>query len=271
MSGRGYLGGGDIAAVCGIDPRRTPLDAYAHITGEFAVGESVVDREFFDRRKGWEPAANAIFEQKMGVKIVRANKRYTDQHHAHFKAEIDFETQGGYNGETKTLRADMRYLWDEPVIGTEEPPEYVTCQVAWGLGVHPADGCHVHALDLDTSWFYFVPRDEETIMIVRDHAARFWKNHVEKRRPPLPQDVDDLNRLYGRGTQRTVEASPEIVEALSARAKAKNLRTIQDAAMSSATLEIQKFMRDASVLTINGKTVATWKADSRGIRSFRTP
>jgi hypothetical protein len=36
-------------------------------------------------------------------------------------------------------------------------------------------------------------------------------------------------------------------------------------------LQIQKFMRDASVLTINGKTVATWKADSRGIRSFRTP
>jgi putative phage-type endonuclease len=271
MTGRGYLGGGDIAAVCGIDPRRTPLDAYAHITGEFAVGESADDREFFDRRKAWEPVANAIFEQRMDMKILITNVRYQDPVLPWARAEIDFEPSGNNNGETKTVRADVRYLWDEPVIGTEEPPEYVTCQVMWGMGVNGRDGCHVHALDLDTSWFYFVPRDEETIMIVRDQAARFWKNHVEKRRPPLPQDVDDLNRLYGRGTQRTVEASPEIVEALAARAKAKNLRTIQDAAMSSATLEVQKFMRDASVLTINGKTVATWKADSRGIRSFRTP
>jgi predicted phage-related endonuclease len=264
------VGGADIATICGIDPRRTPLDAYAHITGEFAVDESAHDREFFDRRKAWEPMANVIFEQRQGIKIARSNVRYTDPAVPYFKAEIDFETEY-FHGETKTVRADMRYMWDEPIIGTEEPPEYVTCQVAWGLGVHPADGCHVHALDLDTSWFYFVPRDDETIMIVRDQAMRFWKNHVEKRRPPLPQDIDDLNRLYGRGTPRAVEAVPDIIEALAARAKAKNLRTIQDAAMSSATLEIQKFMRDASALTINGKTVATWKADSRGIRSFRTP
>jgi predicted phage-related endonuclease len=270
VSGRGYIGGGVIAAVCGIDPRRTPLDAYANITGEFAVDESASDREFFDRRKAWEPTANSIYEQRTGTKIIRTNNRYTDDKFPHFKAEIDFETDEA-NGETKTLRSDMRYLWDEPVIGNEEPPEYVTCQVAWGLGVHPAYGCHVHALDLDTSWFYFVPRDEETIAIVRDQAQRFWKNHVEKRTPPLPQDASDLARLYGRGTQRSVEAPSDIIAALEARAKSKNWLKVWNAAELAAETEIKKFMRDASVLTVRGKTVATWKADSRGIRSFRTP
>lgn len=269
--GRGYLGGGSIAGALGLSPFQTPLDVYCEIMGEMHQRITQAKREFFDRRKAWEPMARDIFQAKTGAKIVRFNERYTMPTEPWAKAEIDAETDDDANVEFKSLRPEVRWMWDDPgEDGIEhEPPLYVTVQGMWGLGIRPKYGCWVHALDLDNDLIYWVERDNELVLNIFDQAARFWHNHIEKRRPPLPVDVGDILRLYGRGTERAVEATDEVKEALAARAKAVSNIKLQDADQLKAELVIKKFMRDASVLTINGQQVASWRSDSRGIRTFR--
>lgn len=266
MTGRGYMGGGSIAAALGLSPFATPLDAYCEITGEMPMGMPQERREFFDRRKAWEPTARDIFERKTGETITRFNHRYRDATLAWAAAEIDFEVDD-INGEQKTMQWNMRKQWDDPMVG--EPPNYVMAQVAWGWGVTQRQRAYVHALDLDDDLIYLLDRDEETVLIVRDGAMRFWTNHVEKRRPPLPQDHDDIVRLYGRGTERSVEATDEIMEAIKARRTAKQSIVLAEADQAKADLAIKQYMRDAGVLTVRGQAVITFKTDARGIRSLR--
>lgn len=267
MSGRGYIGGGMIAAILGVSPFGTPLDAYYAITGELDMSPDAPKQSFFDRRKEWEPYAFKCFERCAGIKIVRTNVRYDDPGFAWAKAEIDFETEDGFNGELKTGRPEVAWMWGTP--GLEEPPLYVTAQVMWGLGVTGKSHCYVHRFDLDDDAIYHVERDEELIIDIRERALRFWNHHVVPRRPPPPSNVEDVLKLYGKGTERAVEATPDIIQALDARADACAAGKLADANKTMADTKIKLFMRDASVLTIRGKPVATWKANVNGIRTFR--
>lgn len=100
---RGYVGGGNIAGILGLSPFKSPLDEYLTITNELPVEISPAKRKFFDRRKALEPFAAECFTQATGLQIVRRNEHYDDAEFDWMKAEIDFETDDGGNGETKTV------------------------------------------------------------------------------------------------------------------------------------------------------------------------
>jgi putative phage-type endonuclease len=266
MNDRYYIGGGLIAMILGISPFGTPLDAYQSIIGE-RPALSREDQEFFERRKLWEPYALECFVRATGRHIRKMNQRYDDASFPWAKAEIDGETDFA-NVEVKTVDRDVEWMWGDPA--TEEAPMYVTAQAAWGIGVHPKELAYIHAFSISRDRIYEWPRDDEVVLSVRDAAHRFWHNHVEKRRPPLPTNVADVLTLYGRGTARALEASDEVISALEARQKAKWKIIQHEKEVLDAELTIKKFMCDASVLTVRGKTVATWRSDSRGIRKFIT-
>jgi predicted phage-related endonuclease len=268
VNDRYYIGGGVIAAVLGISPFNTPLDAYYAITGEKPVEITDEKQQFFDERKEWEPIAFQRFERKTGLKIMRTNERYTDKFLPWAKAEIDFEPNDYSNGETKTVDVWSAPYWG--IAGLDEPPAYITAQVMWGLGITGREHCYVQRFGLNDNHIYHVHRDEELITQIRDHATSFWVNHVLKRRPPLPTNLDDVLKLYGKGTSRAVEATKPVILALMERSHHKNLQTISEASIQSAEMVIKTFMADASTLTIRGKVAATWKSDSRGIRKFLT-
>lgn len=267
MSGRGYIGGGHIAAILDVSPFGTPLDAYYAITGELDMAPDAPKQSFFERRKEWEPYAFRCFERRTGIRIVRTNERYTDTQYPFFKAEIDFETEDDRNGELKTARQEVQWMWGTP--GLEEPPMYVTAQALWGQMIKNRDHTYVHRFDLDEDGIYHVERDEGLIIDIRDRALSFWKRHIVPRRPPPPSNVEDVLKLYGKGTERAVEATPDIIDALDARADASTALKLADANKTIADTKIKLFMRDASVLTIRGKPVATWKANVNGVRTFR--
>lgn len=266
----GYCGGSNVAGILGVSPYRTALDEYFTITGEGGGDISEAQREFFEDRKEWEPIAFKRFERKTGMRILRSNVRYDDHSLPWAKAEIDFEPSEEDNGETKTAAPEVRWMWGEPEI--DEPPLYITAQVMWGLGVTKHLGkthTYVQRFGLNDNAIYHVHADDALIIDIRERVMHFWKHNIEKRRPPLPSTLDDVLKLYGRGTERAVEAPQDIRQALEARFNAMNRIKVAEGDKLAAELEIKKFMRDASVLTIGGKVVATWKADVRGIRQFR--
>ena len=266
---RDYLGGGMIAGVLGVSPWHSPLDVYLALTeGEQEI--SAEKRQFFEDRKDLEPWARKKFERRTGIKVVRSNWRYDDATLLWAKAEIDFETEDGQNGETKTVAPEVRWLWPEEDSG-DEPPFYVTAQAMWGLGVKPAELCRVHALfGFDNDAVYEVPHNDSLIADIRERASFFWTNHVEKKRPPQPTTLDDLKRLYPRDSGRLVEATDEVVSLLERRATLKQQIKLAENQALLAEFSIKNAMRDATMLTVRGKTVATWKTNKSGIRIFRT-
>lgn len=272
MTGRGYVGGGSIAAILGISPFKSSLDAYLEIVGDESENAQADREEFFWRRRALEPFANQCFERVSGLRIEETNHRYDDPVFPWAKAEIDFEVDvhgTRFNGETKTVRHDMRDHWGDPRLG-EEPPPYVTAQAMWGLSVTQRDMCYVHALiDMDESRIFTVHRDEELIMRINDAAFNFWTFHVEKRRPPQPQTANDLARLFRIDSGRTVEATPEVAKSWMIAAEAKSKIALSTNDYERHVLAMKMHMRDATTLTHQGKTIARWKADSRGVRAFR--
>lgn len=272
LSDRGYVGGGNIAAILGLSPFQSPLDAYFSITNELPVELSPAKRKFFDRRKALEPFAAECFEMATGLNIVERNHRYDDPHFPWAKAEIDAEViENGdiVNIETKTVSMSSAWQWGDPEEG-EEPPLYVTAQVFWGLGVTGREKAYVHALiGLDDDRIYEVHRDERLIEDIRSHASKFWKYHVEPRRMPQPTTVEDLQRLYARDSGRAVEADSAALTAIESMDKVKRHLKLLDSEKLIHELEIKKFMRDATTLTQRGIAIATFKSRADGVRVFR--
>jgi putative phage-type endonuclease len=270
---RGYIGGGNIAGILGLSPFKTPLDEYLTITNEMPVEISPERLEFFEDRRDLEPWAAKKFTRKTKLQIVRRNTHYDDAEFDWAKAEIDFEPENDSNGETKTVHPNALkkpgYEWGDPDLD-EEPPFYVTAQAMWGLGVTRRQKCYVHALiGFDDQRIYEIHRDETTIANIRAHAARFWKYHVLPRRMPQPTTVEDLLRLYQRDSGRAVEADTEIQLALTELHRERQTLKLHTTQKELLELQIKKYMRDATTLTCGGMSVASWKADTRGIRIFR--
>ena len=111
--------------------------------------------------------------------------------------------------EVKNASQWTNEAWGE--LGTDEIPLYYITQ-----GVH-----YMHVLDYD-AWNYAVllggnqllqyrlERDLEIEKQVIAQEARFWEC-VTTGRPPPPQRVEDLNRLY-KATHGRITATPEILE-----------------------------------------------------------
>lgn len=278
MTGRGYIGGGHIAAILGISPYQTPLDAYCEITGDMpramADQKEAEQQEFFWRRRALEPFANACFERQTGLKIVCENRRYDDKEFPWAKAEIDAEFDDPISGErcnieTKTARVEVRDQWGDPRLD-EEPPPYITVQGMWGLGVTGRHIVYVHGLiGLDESRIYRIERQDDLIAISRERAAWFWNHHVVPRRPPLPVSEGDLKRLFPRDSGRSVEVTDAVQEEYRRALIAASRLRIAEVDYAKHTLALKMHMRDATTLTYKGKPLARWKADSRGVRTFR--
>lgn len=265
---RGYIGGGLIAAVLGLSPFLSPLDAYLQIVDEMQEELSPKQAEFFADRAALEPWAAAKFARTTGLEIVRRNERYSDAEFAWAKAEIDAEVSDGGNLEIKTVHPNAARAWGDP-DADEEPPTYVTAQAMWGLGVHPAPHCYVHALiGFDDQRIYRVERDDELIAEIRRQAERFWKYHVLPRHPPPPTNVEDLLRLYPRGTGRAVEADTETQLAMTELHALRQRIKLLESQKAMQEYQIKGFMRDATTLTAGGIAIATWKPRSDGVRVF---
>lgn len=265
---RGYIGGGNIAGILGLSPFRTPLDEYLLIVDELQDELTPEKAEFFEDRRDLEPWLAKKFTRRTGLQVVRANVRYQDSEFDWARAEIDFEPEDGGNGETKSVHPNAVSAWGDPDAG-EEPPLYVTAQAMWGMGVKPAPHCYVQAMvGFDKHLVYRVERDDELIAEIRKQAERFWKYHVLPRRPPPPVNVEDLLRLYPRGSGRAVEADTETQLAMTELHALRQRIKFLEAQKAVEEFKIKGFMRDATTLTAGGIAIATWKPRSDGVRVF---
>ena len=268
-STRGYIGGGLVAAVLGLSPFASPLDAYLQITG---TPEEITPEqaEFFEDRRDLEPWAAKKFTRKTGLQVLRTNCRYDDAEFPWAKAEIDFEPdEEGSTGETKSVHPNAVRAWGNPEDG-EEPPVYVTAQAMWGLGVTGRARCYVQALiGFDDYRLYVIERDDALIAEIRRQARDFWRFYVEPRRFPAPTNTADLLRLYTTDTGRAVDAGDDIRRELESLVTERQVIKLHEARKAQHEFAIKAFMRDATTLLVAGQPAVSWKARSDGSRVFR--
>jgi putative phage-type endonuclease len=257
---RYYIGGGNVAGILGVSPYKSPLDEYLVM---LAANEEISpEREaFFKRRKALEPFAAEVFAQVTGLHITDRNIRYKDAEHAFIRAEVDFETSDGGNGETKTVHPLAAKDWGPS--GSDEIPVYVTAQAMHGLMVTGRPHAWIHALvGLDDDRIYRIERDDDLIEGIRAHEVAFWNDHVLPLVPPAPTTIEDLRALYPHDSGRVIDVASDdaIAQDVERWRAVKAVLKAADTECDELEERLKLFLRDATMLTIDGKPALTWKA-----------
>lgn len=265
-----YIGGGDIAALLGVSPWRTPLDVYLSKIGQAPPERIDPERQKrLNRGKRMEPYIVQMLEEDYGITITARGHRYVDPDYPFMAAEIDFEwfddDPRERNGEIKTVAIMLGQTnpWGEP--GTDEIPIYYAAQSMWGLGITGRETCQYGTLfGMDNLQLYALHRDDETIEQMRETARAFWMDHVVPRIPPPPKTLGDLAKLWPRETRVSIEATPEIEAALAEhRALGTKIRVAGEG-RDEIDFQIKEFCGDhAEIITKDGVVLATFKAQSR--------
>lgn len=261
-----YIGGGDIAAIIGVNPYRTPYDVYLSKIGEAPPAKPDPQRDArLKRGKLWEPIVVQMLREEHGIEIVAQNARYVDPEFAYMAAEIDFEwTRDGapvMNGEIKSVHPLAAKGWGD--AESDEVPMQYAAQSMWGLMVTGRELCQYGVVfGADDLTLYHVRADDETIEWLRTEARRFWNEHVLKRIPPPPKTFGDLAKRWPRDRGTTIECTPEIAAMFSTWQALKERERVGKEGAEAVEFEIAEFMKDNTQAALEGLPLFTYKAQS---------
>lgn len=263
-----FIGSSDAPAVLGVSSWSTPYQVWLR-KGENAQPEvfDAVREKYFKRGKRLEPVVvEMLLDEYPGLKLLRRNERYADKELPFLATEIDAEVSDPdgelINIEIKTVHASQASQWGEE--GTDEIPIAYAAQCMHGLMVTGRELSLVAALiGADDLRVYKVVRDPEFIVTMREREVAFWQENVLAGVPPDPLTLIDLKFRYPRDSGKEIEANESIADLAAALAKSKSDFSKMNKAIEEGERTIQTYMKDASVLTYQGRTLATWRLQSR--------
>lgn len=252
-----YIGGSDAAAILGLSPWKTTLDVYL----DKVVGKNEeVDAskaKIFARGKRMEPYIIDLFAEETGLVIARRGCRYQHPEYPFLCAEIDAEAESGENIEIKTVHPFASKDWG--IMDTDDIPVYYAAQAMHGLMVTGKQVCIFGAMiGMDDFRTYRVERDEDVITSLRQKEIDFW-NMVQNRTPPEPQTTSDADRLFKKDNGSSVEADENAIETILNLKELKAQKKELEAAIDGEEAKLKIAMKDASIITMSGNPLATWK------------
>lgn len=253
-----YLGGSDVAAILGISPWRTPLDVYLDKIQPRKEETDPGRLKVLNRGKRMEPYVIDLLAEETGLEIIRRGERYLDPDLDFIAAEIDAEAATGENIEIKTVSPFKAREWGEEQ--SDEIPLHYAAQAMHGMMVTSREVCVFGVLiGGDDFRVYRIERDDVTIDAIRQKEIEFW-SRIQARQAPEPSTVSDVFRLFGtKDSGLAVEASESLQADVIALKSLKDDAKRLGAQIDLREERIKLHMADASILTMNGKPVLTWK------------
>lgn len=200
-----WIGGSDIAALCGISPFRSALDVWLEKTGKPQDRErTAAEEERLYFGKIIEPVILQALEERYGYSILRRNFRYVSSRFDWARAEIDAEGSETYghmedevNIECKNVNAFARKGWGEE--GTDQAPDYYVAQAMWGQWITERDYTIAAAFFGGSSLKLFpINRDSDVIDWLVTEGERFWTRNVLADIPPAPRTKEDAARMLAK-------------------------------------------------------------------------
>jgi len=253
-----YLGGSDVAPILGISPWRTPLDVYLDKIQPRKEETDPGRLKVLNRGKRMEPYVIDLLAEETGLEIIRRGERYLDPDLDFIAAEIDAEAATGENIEIKTVSPFKAREWGEEQ--SDEIPLHYAAQAMHGMMVTSREVCVFGVLiGGDDFRVYRIERDDVTIDAIRQKEIEFW-SRIQARQAPEPSTVSDVFRLFGtKDSGLAVEASESLQADVIALKSLKDDAKRLGAQIDLREERIKLHMADASILTMNGKPVLTWK------------
>jgi putative phage-type endonuclease len=264
----GYIGGSTVAAILGISPWRSPVEAWLAITGRARD-----DRGTAATRRGLRAEGYILdwYAEQTGARLHRNQfcRHPLFPHHAgHLDAiepAADDKQPPQRVIEAKTARLADKAKWGAPL--TDEVPLYYLTQCLWYHHVvQPVEGSEIAvAFSLDDVARYIIPRNADMEGVIAERVESWWQRHVIDDVPPplfAPGDAAALYRTDS-GTRRM--ATPE---------EWRNLRDLVDARreLDAAQARVEAYedrvktdMADAAALLdpATGDAVVSWRNATR--------
>lgn len=211
------IGGSEIAAVAGLSPWMRKIDVWERKMGIAPRVDSFHTRRGAYLEPGLRDWYTAVVRELRGDS-VRVTSCGTLRHGAFDRvlATPDGLVYDGANLERvleiKSPGWRTADHWGEP--GTDQVPLYYVPQATWEMACAGVELADFWVLSGDDASIYTVPYDTGLFGDLLEIAQRFWRDHIETRRPPDPDGSDSysehLARRFARPTRsELLVASPE--------------------------------------------------------------
>lgn len=260
------IGGSDVAAICGLSRYKSPMAVYLDKLGEIPPLD---DNPKMKAGRILEPVVADWFAEETGMKVIRQNAIFQHKDHPHMLANIDRWIPGQNAGlECKNTAEYCRGDWE----GTTAPTEYIL-QANHYMAVTNAERWYIAVLigGWDFQW-RVIERDEELIqnLITIEHS--FWHDNVLAKTPPAfsHQDTAYLKETYKESIAESATDLPETAwEPIKTLVEARKIIKAAEMQEETAKNQIKGMMGANELAYWQGDLKFTWKANKKGIRSFK--
>lgn len=260
------LGGSDIAAICGMSRYKSAMEVYLDKLGEIPPLE---DNPKMKAGRMLEPIIADWFAEETGMRVQRQNSIFQHKQFPHMLANIDRWLPGLNAGlEIKNTGEYSREDWS----GTQAPTEYIL-QCNHYMAITGADRWFICVLigGWDLQW-KVIERDEALINNLITIENDFWNNHVLAKVPPAfsHQDTDYLKEAYKESyADSSVDLPEEAYNIIDTLIEARKAKEVAEVAEETAKNQIKGIMQHKELAYWQGDLKFTWKANKKGIRSFK--
>lgn len=264
---KGFVGGSDVAALCGLSPWRTAIDIFLDKSGrapdEGEPSEAMrlgVELEDYAARRYTEVTGRKV--RNYGFMVVRG----------HALADVDrlivpdgekvaaFREEVRTDGILECKTSGM--LWDG-----DEPPQHYQAQAqlyAELLDCAFVDFAVVFLAPRRDFRVFRVERDREVGAELCRRIEEFWTRCIvpddAEAVTPFVRNLADARALFPRGGGEAKEADADTARRIRALRKTEADLKQLNAHRDKLQGEIASAMGDADALTVDGKTVCTFKA-----------
>lgn len=260
MNRLGFIGGSDIAAILNVSPYKTAYQLYLEKIGETIQTE---ETEYQYWGKALEQAVCDAFVARTGLVVSKPDAIVHPQHSfliGHLDGFIESEQAVL---EIKCVSAYTKSKWDEDEI----PLEYLL-QAAFYCALKGCSKAYFAVLFGGNTYqqfeYEYDPLLGEQII---EAACQFWW-HVEMRIPPELTQIVDFNLHYALTDGSSVEATEEVMNAISRYKLLKSEALAIEQSMNRCKITVMQHMQSAQTLKRGDAVLATWKARKDKKRVF---
>ena len=255
-----YLGGTDIAAICGASSYKTALDVYLDKTSS-TITDNISEAMEWGVRL--EEVVAAAYAEKTQVEVAIQNGPIFHPEFPFLGANIDRWVEGKKKIlECKTTSYFMKDQWGE--AETSQIPQGYLCQVAYYAAI-----CNVEEVDIavliggQEFRVYTYTKNQAFEDNLIQIGCNFWTNHIEKRIPPEPTTLNNLLTLYPIAIHDSIVANEYILDIYHKLTAKKSEQSIILKEIKGYEFSIKKFMGNCDALIDkNEKLLVTWKNSS---------
>lgn len=252
-----YIGGSDAGAIAGLNPWKSQLQVYLEKTNQTDL--AIKDNERMRIGRDLEDYVAQRFSEATGKKVRKNNFMLID---GFMSANVDREVVGENAVlECKTTNSYAKSDWEDDKI-----PFHYELQCHHYMMVGGYEKAYIAVLIGNEKFVYKeIPRDEETIEMLRNIETAFWNDYVLKNELPRPDGTEsysqELKSKFRGGLTDSIEISID-KEKFSRLNELKELKNDVETKIKRIEQDIQIEMKDHEHAFTNGYEI-TWKTQTR--------